>query len=113
MIRRPTLDARPTLMPALPHQSYFPVLAVGGPNGDEYQSATTDMAADGTTEGSFLTENMVGAYAQRCDRLMRLMQAGMACPALIKPEATLAAYEEGLRNEAWLIYWSKQRRLVG
>lgn len=111
MTTRPPLPGGEMFQPPVPEQSMFQTLALG-PSANEYQAATTDLAAGGETEGSLLTENLVGAFAQRCDRLMVLMQAGMAAPGLMRPETTLEAYYEGLRSEAWLVYWNRQRTLV-
>jgi hypothetical protein len=90
----------------------FGLMAVMGPNVDEYQTGANAVAATHVIEDTYLVENMVGAWAQRCDTLMKFMQAGMAAPALIRGDVTLATYHEGMRSEAWLLYWNKQRRLV-
>lgn len=60
-------------------------------------------------EPSILVENMVGAFAQRCDNLMNDLGASQEAPGLFGPGWVVSAYEAGLMNERWMLYWSTMR----
>lgn len=93
----------------------FRELTARGPNMDEFQRASHAATEHSSRIGmrtSVLVENMIGAYGQRCDRLMAELQVGLAHPALMQPEHVAALYHEGVLNETWMFWWNGEREVA-
>lgn len=81
---------------------------------NEFQRASRSATEHSSQIGmrtSVLTENMIGAYGQRCDRLMVELQVGMAHPEFMKSERMAVVYHGGVFNETWMFWWNGEREL--
>jgi hypothetical protein len=78
-----------------------------------HQHVASKIAADTEWEDpSLLVENMVGAFAQRCDRLLDDMECAQRAPLLFQPMWPISVLAAGTRNEEWMMFWSTMRRAV-
>jgi hypothetical protein len=76
-----------------------------------HQKVANEIAVEGQWEDrAILPENMVSAFAARCDRLLEDLEAATAAPAVFQPIWPLTALAAGTRNEEWMMFWSQMRR---
>ena len=87
----------------------FMQFAVNGPNQGEMQRGLHQSVQRNDIPTSQTVENLMGAWAQRCDRLMAEFQAALAAPLLFLPLYVIDLFNRGNDAEKWVFYWNRQR----
>lgn len=117
-MRLPLAPSRPPATDTVAAGSAFGVISMLRSIGDRtphvHQRVANSISREDGWEdqSSVLVEQMVGAFAQRCDHLIEDIEACQMAPALFDPLWPITVMSAGSRNEEWMMFWSTMRKPV-